>query len=228
MQNTTLTTRTRLWASFHLPRRLPNGQMAIMFTDIEGSVAMTRRLGDAHAHEVLRRHNAIVRAELAAHGGIEVKHTGDGFLAAFPSASAAVRCALAIQTGLDAAVDETEGIRVRIGINVGTPVVERGDIFGLAVQTAARLCAAGEAGGILVSRIVRDLIAGCDVRLEPACATMKGFEAPMPVYAVSSGQNCEANASCSSTTPTRSIGAINKRGSTLLGNRRSPRPQPLA
>jgi len=164
--------------------RSPRGAMTIMFTDIEGSVALTRRLGDDRAHEVLRRHNAIIRAALAAHGGSEIKHTGDGFLATFSSASVAVRCAQAIQRALAAASDEIEGMRVRIGLHTGRPVVDGRDIFGLAVQLAARVCAEAEAGTILVSQAVRDLVGRTGLQLQARSATLRGFDEPVPVFAI--------------------------------------------
>ena len=69
----------------------------ILFTDIEGSTALTQRLGDAKAREVLREHERIVREELKSHGGAEVKTMGDGFMASFGSATRALECAVAIQ-----------------------------------------------------------------------------------------------------------------------------------
>ena len=77
------------------------GFRTIMFTDMEGSTALTQRLGDAEAQELVRLHNAIVGEALAAHGGSQVKHTGDGIMASFLTASAAVECAITIQRALD-------------------------------------------------------------------------------------------------------------------------------
>ncbi len=74
----------------------------ILFTDIEGSTAMTQRLGDARAREVLREHEGIVREALKAHGGSEVKTMGDGFMASFGSAVKALECAIAIQRAFEA------------------------------------------------------------------------------------------------------------------------------
>ena len=69
----------------------------ILFTDVEGSTALTQRLGDAKAREVLREHERIVREALQAHGGAEVKAMGDGFMASFSSATRALECAIAMQ-----------------------------------------------------------------------------------------------------------------------------------
>ena len=75
----------------------PSALVTILFTDIEGSTSLTQRLGDAKAQELIRTHNTIVRDALKACGGSEVKHTGDGIMASFPSASRALECAIAIQ-----------------------------------------------------------------------------------------------------------------------------------
>ncbi|HEU4760036.1 MAG TPA: adenylate/guanylate cyclase domain-containing protein, partial [Dehalococcoidia bacterium] len=75
----------------------PDGTVTIMFSDIEGSTAMTERLGDKRWMEVLREHNAIVRENVKAHGGFEVKSEGDGFMVAFQSARRALECAIDVQ-----------------------------------------------------------------------------------------------------------------------------------
>ena len=74
-----------------------SGLVTILFTDMEGSTALTQHLGDAKAQEILRAHNAIIRDALTAHGGNETKHTGDGIMASFGSAAGALECAVAIQ-----------------------------------------------------------------------------------------------------------------------------------
>ena len=130
----------------------------ILFTDIESSTALTQRLGDAAAQELVRAHNTIVRDALTACGGSEIKHTGDGIMASFPSASRAIECAIAIQRAV-AANDDTP-LRVRIGLNAGEPVAEEHDLFGTAVQLARRVCDHAAAGQILVSDVVRQLAAG--------------------------------------------------------------------
>ena len=152
----------------------------IMFTDLESSTAMTQRLGDAGAQEVLRGHNDAVRTSLAAHGGREVKHTGDGIMAAFPSAVRAVEAALQIQRDLAGAE-----VRVRIGLNAGEPIAEDDDFFGTAVQLAARICDRAEPGQVLVSRVVADLCAGKQLSFQSAGeAHMKGFDEPVTLYEV--------------------------------------------
>lgn len=133
----------------------------IMFTDLEGSTALTQRLGDAGAMDVLRRHDAIVRASLAKSGGTEVKHTGDGIMASFPTVSGALEAAVAIQREFAQAQNAGEmPAGVRIGIAAGEPVTDRNDLFGAAVQLAARLTSRAGSRSILVSTAVRDLAAG--------------------------------------------------------------------
>ena len=113
-------------------RRIPPGEpytesafRTILFTDIVGSTDLTQRLGDAKAMELVRTHDAIVRRELAAVGGNEVKHTGDGIMASFASVARSIECAIAIQRTLEAhSADAEHPIRVRIGVSAGEPVAE--------------------------------------------------------------------------------------------------------
>ena len=76
-----------------MPARSPNGTVTILFGSIEGSTQMTERLGALRVQQVLRRHNEIIRLQLAAYGGFEVKSLGDGFMLAFSSARRALQCA---------------------------------------------------------------------------------------------------------------------------------------
>jgi class 3 adenylate cyclase len=136
------------------------GLRAVMFTDIVGSIEMTTRLGDTAALELVRVHDALVRRGLAAHGGREVKHTGDGIMAAFKQVPNAVRAGADIQRRFSAYnAQASESLRVRIGIHAGEPVAEHNDLFGATVQLAFRLCSEAEADGIMVSGRVREL---CD------------------------------------------------------------------
>lgn len=144
------------------PRTAAGGMVTILFTDIEGSTTLTQNVGDAVAQTVVRAHNAVVRQALAANGGSETKHTGDGIMASFPRASSAIEAAIAIQREV-ASHNESNPetvFRVRIGLNAGEPVVEEQDMFGTAVQLARRVCDHDEAGSILVTDVVRQLAAG--------------------------------------------------------------------
>src|SRR5439155_4937944 len=99
------------------PHAAPDGTVTIMFSDIEGSTEKTDRLGDKGWMEVLREHNAIVREQIAAFGGFEVKSEGDGFMMAFQSARKALDCAVTIQGALAARNEgASEPVKVRMGL----------------------------------------------------------------------------------------------------------------
>ena len=159
----------------------------ILFTDMESSTAITQRLGDASAMELLRTHNALIRDALKAHSGREIKHTGDGVMASFFSVSGAVECAIAIQKTLAAHNEENLGnpILVRIGLNAGEPVAEDQDLFGAAVQLASRICDCAEPSRILVANVIRELCMGKDFQFADRGDTeLRGFEDPVRVYEV--------------------------------------------
>ena len=162
-----------------------HGVQTILFTDIEHSTELTQRLGDRAAQELVRAHNTAVRTALAQHGGTEIKHTGDGIMAAFATASAGVECAIAIQRTLADAANDAARLRVRVGLNAGEPVTEERDLFGTAVQLARRICDAAQASEILVSNVVRELCAGKNFRFaDRGVAALKGFAEPVQTFAV--------------------------------------------
>ncbi|HXY92094.1 MAG TPA: nickel-binding protein [Acidimicrobiia bacterium] len=160
---------------------------AIVFTDIRGSVAQTIELGDEGHMIVLRAHDDIVRRTLEQHAGREVKHTGDGIMAAFASVSAAVEFAIDAQRAFaDWNVDSETPIHVGIGISAGEPVTgDNDDLFGAAVQLAARLCGAADSGDIAVSVAVRELCVGKRFGFDDRGALpLKGIPEPVQVFAV--------------------------------------------
>ncbi|MCH8900915.1 MAG: adenylate/guanylate cyclase domain-containing protein, partial [Chloroflexi bacterium] len=165
-----------------------------------GSTALAQRLGDAAAQDVRRAHNTIVRDALRAEGGSEIKHTGDGIMASFPSASHALACAVAIQRAV-AALRQAQSeqaapverhaepvearLNVRIGLNAGEPVVEEDDLFGTSVDLAKRICDHAEPGEILVSDVVRQLAAGKDFLFSDRGEVVpKGFDEAVRLYTV--------------------------------------------
>jgi class 3 adenylate cyclase len=176
----------------------PSGALVtILFTDITDSTALTQRLGDAAAQELVRAHNTIVRDALRPQGGTEIKHTGDGIMASFPSASGALECAVAIQKAVEGHRDpepilseakepETrDPLSVHIGLNAGEPVAEEQDLFGTAVQLARRICDHAEGGEILASDVVRQLAAGKGFLFADRGETgLRGFEDPVRLYEV--------------------------------------------
>jgi len=158
----------------------------VLFTDVEGSTALTQRLGDARAREVLRAHERIVREALKAHGGSEVKTMGDGFMASFSSATRALECAIAMQRAFAEHNESAEEpIRVRIGLNAGEPIAEEEDLFGTAVILAARIAAKAEGGEIVASDVVRQLVAGKGFLFsDRGDVALRGFEDPVRLYDV--------------------------------------------
>jgi class 3 adenylate cyclase len=162
----------------------------ILFTDVEGSTALTQRLGDAGAREVLRNHERIVREALRAHGGAEVKALGDGFMASFSSATRALECAIAMQRAFAAHSESAkEPIRVRVGLNAGEPIAEEEDLFGTAVNLAARIAAQAQGGEILASDVVRQLVAGKGFLFaDRGGVALRGFEDPVRLYEVRWGE----------------------------------------
>ncbi len=164
------------------------GLRTILFTDMEGSTAITQRLGDAKAMELLRTHNAMIRDALNAHSGSEVKHTGDGIMASFVSVSGAVECAIAIQKAIASYNDQDPDtpIRVRIGLTAGEPVMDHEDLFGAAVQLASRICDCAEPSEILVANVIQELCIGKGFLFaDRGLAALKGFEDPVRVHEVS-------------------------------------------
>ena len=130
----------------------PDGQVTILFSDIEDSTLMTERLGDERWLAVLRAHNALFRRLVPGHGGYEVKNQGDGFMLVFPDPCRAIECAAAIQRELaEREPVEGERVRVRMGMHAGEAIREEGDFFGRSVILAARIAAQAGGGEILVS-----------------------------------------------------------------------------
>ena len=121
---------------------------------------MYDRLGNQRAQEVLRVHNAIIRQQVAAHQGFEVKSQGDGFMVAFSSARRALESAIAIQRTFAAhnAVNPAEPIKVRIGLHTGEAIKEGEDFFGKTVILAARIASQAEGEQILVSSLLKSLV----------------------------------------------------------------------
>ena len=163
----------------------------VLFTDVEGSTALTQRLGDVKARELLREHEGIVREALKSHGGSEVKTMGDGFMASFTSATGALECAIAMQRAFAAHNESAEEpIRVRVGLNAGEPIAEedpegRSDLFGTAVILAARIAAKAEGGEVLASDVVRQLVAGKRFLFADRGETaLRGFDEPVRLYEV--------------------------------------------
>ncbi len=152
----------------------------VLFTDIVGSTARAEQLGDQRWRGLLDGHHAAARREFARFRGKEVKSLGDGFLATFDGPARAIRCASAISEAVRAL-----GIEVRAGLHTGEIEAGEDDVRGIAVHIAARVAALAGPGEVLVSRTVRDLVAGSGIRfLERGRHALHGLQEPMELYAV--------------------------------------------
>jgi class 3 adenylate cyclase len=133
----------------------------VVFTDIVGSTGLAASLGDRRWRELLERHRRLVRGETARFGGEEVATAGDGTLARFDGPARAVRAGLAVVAALRGL-----GIEVRVGIHTGEVEITDGNIAGIAVHIGARVGALAAPGEVLVTRTVRDLVAGSGLAFE--------------------------------------------------------------
>jgi class 3 adenylate cyclase len=139
---------------------------AVMFTDIVDSTARAARLGDQRWHELMERHDQVMRREIQRHRGREVKTLGDGFLATFDGPARAIRCATSARDAV-----RPLGLEIRAGLHTGELEVMNGDIGGIAVNIGARVGAVANAGEVLVSRTVTDLVAGSGIEFEGRAGT---------------------------------------------------------
>jgi adenylate cyclase len=165
-----------------------DGTVTIVFTDIVDSTLMLSRLGDVAWVEVIRRHNTVIEEVTAAHGGTVVETQGDGSMLAFSSARRAVACACEIQQTINRAfADSSPPIRVRIGIHTGDAIQEADHFFGTTVHYAARVASHAAGGEVLVSSLVRELIADSASTvtfLEGREVELKGIEGKHRLYAL--------------------------------------------
>ncbi len=152
----------------------------VLFTDIVGSTERATREGDRSWHDLLDRHDAMVRSELHRFGGREVKTTGDGILATFVSPTQAIRCAASICAGAT-----RMEMQVRAGLHTGEVEARGDDVSGIAVHRAQRISAQAGAGEVLVSRTVVDLVAGSSTAFdERGPYQLKGLDGSWPLFAV--------------------------------------------
>ena len=165
---------------------LPSGTVSLLFTDIEGSTQLQRRLGDAY-QGVVENHRLLLEEAIAAHGGTVVDRQTESFFAAFSRARDAVRAAVQAQQSIaDHVWAEGARPKVRMGIHAGEPELAGDRYVGLAVSRAARICAAGHGDQVLLSSAARSLLADDDrATLKPlGTYRLKDFSAPEPIYQV--------------------------------------------
>jgi class 3 adenylate cyclase len=155
----------------------------VLFTDIVGSTERAARLGDQRWRDVLQRHDELVRAELERWRGKEVKTVGDGFLATFDGPARAVRCAEAIVRGV-----ESEGLKVRAGLHTGECERLDDDVGGIAVHIGARVADLAEAGEVLVSSTVKELVVGSGLSFdERGTHELRGVPGEWRLFALENG-----------------------------------------
>jgi len=139
---------------------LPSGTVTFLFTDIEGSTALLRELGDRYA-DVLAQERSILRERLTEAGGQEIDTQGDAFFFSFTRARDAVAGAVAAQRALaEHRWPDDVDVKVRMGLHTGEPSVGDEGYVGLDVVRAARICSAGHGGQILLSETTRALLGG--------------------------------------------------------------------
>jgi adenylate cyclase len=177
------------WAQVERPdlaRLTADGDVVIAFSDIEDSTAHNEALGDRGWVKVLERHNRLIQKLVDDHNGHVVKSQGDGFMIAFADAGQAVLCGVDVQRALLENADRWEGIRVRIGIHMGTSVRRGADLFGRNVAMAARIAGQANGGEILVSESVREAIDGLpNIELcTPREVELRGLQGSHNLYAV--------------------------------------------
>jgi class 3 adenylate cyclase len=151
----------------------------VLFTDIVGSTKKIAELGDRRWRELLDGHHAAVRRQLSRFRGVEMDTAGDGFFARFDGPARAIRCAQAVSE----AVHEL-GIEVRAGLHTGECELVDGKVAGIAVSVGARIAATAQAGEVLVSATVKDLVAGSEIRFQDRGShELKGVAGEWHLYA---------------------------------------------
>jgi pimeloyl-ACP methyl ester carboxylesterase len=164
------------------PREPDRILATVLFTDIVASTQRAAELGDEAWREVLRGHDSLVREQLQRHSGREVKATGDGFLATFDGPARGVRCARAITEAV-----RPLGVEVRAGLHTGECELLGNDVGGLAVHIGARVSSAAEAGEVLVSSTVKDLVLGSGIEFSDRGAyDLKGVPGEWRLFSASS------------------------------------------
>jgi class 3 adenylate cyclase len=152
----------------------------VLFTDIVGSTSKAAELGDSGWRELLDRHHTLVRGELARFRGEEIDTSGDGFFAAFDGPGRAIECALAIRDSV-----RSLGLEIRAGLHTGECERVDGKLGGIAVPTGARIAALADAGEVLVSQTVKDLVAGSGLLFgDRGEQELKGVPGTWRLYAV--------------------------------------------
>jgi class 3 adenylate cyclase len=156
----------------------------VLFTDIVGSTTRAANIGDVAWGELLEAHHRAIRGQLARFGGHEVNTTGDGVLATFDGPARADRCALA---AIDAVF--SLGLEIRAGVHTGEVELASDGVRGVAVHIGARIGALADAGEVLASRTVRDLVVGSGlIFVSRGSYVLKGVPGDWELFAATAPQ----------------------------------------
>lgn len=177
------------WASVERPdlaRLTADGNVVVVFSDIEGSTERNEALGDREWVKLLQRHEHLVRGSVGEHRGHVVKNQGDGFMLAFADPASALGCCVEVQRELANRPERWQNIKVRMGIHMGESVRRGDDLFGLNVAMAARIAGHADGGEILISDVVREAL-GVRDGIAVASAEVvefKGFSGTYEVFPI--------------------------------------------
>jgi class 3 adenylate cyclase len=154
----------------------------VLFSDIVGSTEQAITVGDRRWTEVLDQHDAIATRQIDLHRGTRIKATGDGVLATFDGPARAIACGCELRDSL-----RPLGVDVRVGLHTGEIELRGGDIGGIAVHIGARIAGLANAGEVLVSRTVTDLVAGSGIEFaDHGIHQLKGVPGDWQLFAVTS------------------------------------------
>ena len=152
----------------------------LLFTDLVDSTVRASELGDRRWRELVEQHHRLVRTQLGYFRGREMDTAGDGFFATFDGPARAIRCACAIRDSV-----RELGLEIRAGLHTGECELVDGKVGGIAVHIGARVASLAQPGEVLVSRTVRDLVAGSGIELDDRDQhTLKGVSGEWHLYAV--------------------------------------------
>jgi len=153
----------------------------VLFTDLVGSTERAAKIGDRAWRDLVSRHNEVVRRELTRFRGVEMDTAGDGFFARFDGPARAIRSGQAIVDGV-----RSLGLDIRVGVHAGECELHEQKVAGIAVSVGARVAALAEAGQVVVSSTVRDLVAGSGLDfVEHGTHELKGVPGEWRLFAVS-------------------------------------------
>ncbi len=171
------------------------GTVTIMFTDVEESTRLLSTRGFTESHEIMKAYETVIDEKIGEHAGRRIKGLGDGYMISFGSVRHGVECALDIQQAIAEYSNQNpeRKLRIRIGLNTGEVVEEAGDIFGAAVNVAARVAGKARGGEILVSEVVRQLVGPVtEIKFEyRGRYKLKGFPDRWRLHEVTAGERRE-------------------------------------